>query len=242
MAQTVDPPDSCPAMAISLQDLEVSELRGRILGTSSNGHELWEPTHKGEKIVLDLTPGEDDWLNIKFVDTSPLPHLHGESPQALCVMVSLSEECCEKLEAVDNKMMEVCQYSVMSGKIMDEAQHHERLCWKGIHCGGGDIIMNLVLEDSTLPTELKFIKNGRIVKGVGKAFLDSCLEGRSLKEFVCKPKVLLESVNETPEFITITVRVLSVILVPTVAPKMVAHTPDEDAAALRAAKRLRYAA
>jgi hypothetical protein len=154
-------------------------------------------------------------------------------------MVSLSEEWCAKLEAVDAKMMGVRQYSMQHGGILD-GHDRERVCWKGIHCGGGDIIINLVLDDSALPTELNFIKKGGYLTGSGKDFLDCCLEGRSLKEFVCKPIVLLESVNETPEFITITVRVLSIIFLPALAPKMAAHTSTQKATALRAAKRLRY--
>jgi hypothetical protein len=63
-----------------------------------------------------------------------------------------------KLDAVDSKMREVCKYSTIHGKMMD-GRAHERLCWKGIRCGGCDIVMKIVLEDSTVPTELMFFKN-----------------------------------------------------------------------------------
>ena len=79
-----------------------------------------------------------------------------------------------------------------------------------------------------------------MLKGVGKDFLDSCLEGRRLEDFKRKPKVVLECVHETSDYITITVTVMSIIFAPAPRRALVVHTDEEDAAAIQAAKRFKY--
>ena len=125
-------------------------------------------------------------------------------------------------------MKEVREYSSIRGKVV----------WKNMHLGR--VVLHLVLADTAQPTVLKFVKNGRMLKGVGKDFLDSCLGGSRLEDFRCKPKVVLECVHETPDYITITVTVLSIIFAPAPRRALVGHTDDEDAAAIQAAKRFKY--
>jgi hypothetical protein len=231
MAQTLSSlatPLELTAMALPLSAIEPQELDGRQFGVTSNGTELWEPTFKGRTIVLDLAPGVDDFLNVQGVDRAQSAHFLGESAQALCMGVSLGYDDRLKLDAIDAKMKRVCNYTSIGGKTI----------WKNMHCGV--VVLHLVLGDTAQPTVLKFVKDGKMLEGAGKDFLDSCLAGRRLEDFICKPKVVLECVHETPDYITITITVLSVIFVPAARRALVSHTKEDDAAVIQAVKRLKY--
>jgi len=215
------------AMAITLHSIDVECLAGRQFGVASDGTELWEPTFKGQKIILDLAPGAK-FLDVKGVDRELMPHFRGEAAQSICVAVHLGVEDQAKLDSIDDAMKKVFKYSAFGGKVL----------WKNMYCG--HMVLNLVLADTAQPTLLKFVKGDRVLKGVGKDFLDSCLAGRRLEDFICKPKVLLECVQETSDYIMITVTVLSIIFAPAPRRVLVTHTEEEDAEAIQAVKRLKW--
>lgn len=230
MCELSDTQASPSAMARTLCELEVANLEGRVLVTFPDGSKVTEPTYLGEKVVLDLAPGEDDWLGIVGVDKELTEHFSAEEAKSLCFSVQVSAEDAEKLDNIDNKMKRVLNYSVM----------RDKLTWKNMHNGGNLAVMNLVLEDTAQPTVLKFIETGRMMTGSGKDFLTGCLHGKDLTDFKCKPKVLLECVHDAREYIAINVTVLSIIFAPRLRRKMVEHSEVEDAAAMRSAARFRY--
>ena len=228
MAQLVALPDpELEAMALPLSAIEPLDLGGRQFGVSSDGVELWQPTFKGRPIALDLAPG-GNWLDVSSVGRDLTTHFGGEAARTLCVAVSLGVEDQAKLDCIDDMMKRVRKHSSIRGNVL----------WKHMHCG--QVVLHLVLADTAQPTVLKFVKGVRVLKGVGKDFLDSCLEGRRLEDFICKPKVLLECMRNTSDYITITVTVLSIIFAPAPRRVLVTHTEEEDAEAIQAVKRLKW--
>ena len=218
------------AMARSLCELDVANLGGRTLMKRDDGWLVEEPTYLGEKVVLDLTPDEDDWLSVEGVNKELTQHIAGDEALCLCMSVKVSPEDAEKLDAIDRQMKDVCDYSVLRGKV----------AWKNMHHGGGRVVLNLVLEDSAQPTVLKFVHDGRMLTGRGKDFLTGCLNGKDLTDFKCKARVLLECIHNASDHFMINVTVLSAVFAPRLRRKMVAYSEVEDAAAIRAAARLRY--
>ena len=165
------------AMARSLHEFDVANLGGQVLLTRNDGWLVEEPTYLGEKVVLDLTPDEDDWLSIEGVNKEPTEHISGDAALCLCMSVKVPAEDAEKLDDIDRRMKDICNYSVLRGKVM----------WKNMHNGGGRVVVNLVLEESAQPTVLKFIHDGVMLTGSGKDFLTGCLNGKDLTDFKCKP-------------------------------------------------------
>ena len=76
-------------------------------------------------------------------------------------------------------------------------------------------------------------------EGVGKAFLDECLAGDSLKDFYCKAKVGLEFIHETGDS-SVVLRVHSAIFTPVLKCTIVQYSAAEKEACVRASKRLKY--
>ena len=77
-------------------------------------------------------------------------------------------------------------------------------------------------------------------EGVGKAFLDECLAGDSLKDFYCKAKVGLEFIHETVDSISVVLRVHSTIFTPVLKCTIVQYSAAEKESCMRASKRLKY--
>ena len=218
------------AMARSLHEFDVANLGGQVLLTRDDGSKVEEPTYLGEKVVLDLTPDQDDWLSIDAVNKELTEHISGFPALCLCMSVKVPAEDAEKLDAIDRRMKDICNYSVLRSKV----------AWKNMHNGGGCVVMNLVLEESAQPTVLNFIHDGVMLKGRGKDFLTGCLNGKDLTDFKCKAKVLLECIHNATDYFAINVTVLSAIFAPRLRRKMVEHTEVEYAAAIRAAAKLRH--
>ena len=112
--------------------------------------------------------------------------------------------------------------------------------WYGMHHGEGKVILKIVLANSQSPTMLHFIQGGVMKEGFGKAFLDECLSGASLKDFHCKAQVELECIHETAESISVTVTVHSVIFTPMLKRTILRYSTEDKEAIIRASKRLKY--
>jgi len=219
-----------PAMAVPLASIVDDDVSVAQVGILSNEASLLAPLHSGCKIVLDLTPGEDDWLEIIGANSAALPHHEGEETQALHLAIQLKDEEGARLDALDKVIQRKMNYSVM----------RSRKAWKGMHRGGGKVIVNVILGNSVALTPLRFVQGGVMKKGFGKAFLDQCLDGADLKDFYCKAKVELECIQETAEDFCINLTVHSIIFAPMPKRTIVDFTPDEEEAVIRAAKRLKY--
>ena len=221
---------SCVAMALSLKDVQVAILRVAELGLASDGTSIMAPFLGDQKLILNLTPLEDDWLPITAANMDALPHHVGESAQSLHVAVKLNDADVEHLSEIDAAIRGASGYKPT----------RDRIIWKSLHAGEGKMVINMVLEGSAAPTPLWFISNGTIKKGTGFAFLNERRGTVPWKDFMCKVKVLLECIHRTEECITVTVTVLGIIFAPSSKRVAIGYDPDEEAAALRSAKRFKY--
>lgn len=219
-----------PVMAPSLGDILAKDIKVSEAGLLGSNAPLLAPMYNGRKIVLDLTPGEDDWLEVLEVNAAVMTHHEGEEAQALHVAVRLSDKDVATLEAIDKKVQKEMGYSVVkSGK-----------SWYGMHRGGGKVILNIIMANSAAPTSLRFVQDGALKRGSGQAFLDQCLNGACLKDFYCKAKVELECIQEVGDIINILLTTHSVIFAPMPKRSLVDFTDEEELAVIRAAKRLKY--
>jgi len=219
-------------MACSLADVMVCSFTLRELGLRADGQPLLGPLYLGKKLVLDLAPGADDWLEVLDVNSAPTDHHAGETTQALHVAVRLdgaSAEAAPKLDAVDRKLQKEMGYQLKSGKT-----------WYNMHRGNGKIILNVAVQNPVAPTVLGFFKGDRFEKGHGMEFLQAHLAGGSLKDYRCKAKAELECIQEDGNSITVLITAHSLMFVPMPKRAVVEYTEEEEAAMIQAAKRLRY--
>ena len=155
-----------------------------------------------QKLILDLTPLEENWLPITAANLEALPHHVGESAQSLHVAVKLNDADVEHLNKIDAAIRRASGYKPT----------RDRIIWKSVHGGEAKMVLNMVLEGSTAPTPLWLISGDAVKKGTGFEFLNGCRGSAPWKDFMCKAKVLLECIHQTEECITVTVTVLGVIL------------------------------
>ena len=224
------------SMALALADFDFATPGGHItitnLGLRSDGNPLLAPLYKGSKIVLDLTPGGDDWLEVLDVNSAPLEQHSGEAVQALHVAVRLDDPSAAQasvLDHLDKLLQKEMGYSTKSKK-----------AWYSTHRGNGKIILNIAVQNTSAPTTLRFFQNGKFEKGHGQEFLQARLAGGSLKDYRCKAKVELECIQENDDGITVLITAHSVMFVPTPKRTVVDYTEEEEAAVIQAAKRLKY--
>ena len=231
MAQSALNISPVSAMARALGDIGSGDISVEPLGQLEDNTILRAPFQEGRKIILDLTPGEDAWLNVLEVNAGMMPHHEGHETQCLHMAVQLDGVDYFKLEAIERKIQKAFGYSVI---------HNAGKTWYGMHHGEGKVILNLVLANSQSPTSLIFIQGGVMKEGVGKAFLDECLAGDSLKDFYCKAKVGLEFIHETGDSISVVLRVHSTIFTPVLKCTIVQYSAAEKESCMRASKRLKY--
>ena len=232
-ATTDQPYDTSLTMASPICAYKDGNITSSHLGLLSDDSSLWQPLHEGKQIVIDLTPGEDDWLDIVGANAALTPLHEGEVTKSLKLAVKLPLQDADVLADIEMRIKQAMNYSAVQCKVF----------WKGLLGGDGKVAVHLVLEDTHALTAINFIWDNTYQKGSGKQFLDSIIGSEfytTLKNFRCKAKVLLECMQETPEYITLTCTVLSCIFVPAPTRRIVDHTPEEMAVAVRAAKRFRY--
>ena len=228
--------DSLSSMALSLADLDL-EAPGKCvtistIGLRSDGEPLLAPLYNGAKIVLNLTPDADDWLEVLDVNSAPMDHHEGEAAQTLHVAVRLdgdSAAAAPVLDKLDMLLQRELGYRTNSKK-----------AWFPTHRGNGKIILNVVVQKTAAPTTLRFLQSGGFEKGHGQEFLQARLDGGSLKDFRCKAMAELECIQENDDGFTVLITAHSVMFVPLPKRAAVDYTKDDEAAVIQAAKRLRY--
>ena len=228
--------DSLSSMALSLADLDL-EAPGKCvtistIGLRSDGEPLLAPLYNGAKIVLNLTPDDDDWLEVLDVNSAPMDHHDGEAAQTLHVAVRLdgdSAAAAPVLDKLDMLLQRELGYRTNSKK-----------AWFPTHRGNGKIILNVAVQKTAAPTTLRFLQSGGFEKGQGQEFLQARLDGGSLKDFRCKAMAELECIQENDDGFTVLITAHSVMFVPLPKRAAVDYTKDEEAAVIQAAKRLRY--
>ena len=226
--------DSLLAMAAPLASFDLNLISVAVLGQLSDDSALQAPFYNDEhKIILDLTPGDDDWLAIDSVNSST--HLHhescGDGTEALHMAIKMTDGDAALLDAIEKKIQQCMGYSVI----------RSQKTWKTMHRGNGKVILNLMVDDDTMaPSALRFVQGGNVKKGFGRAFLDECLKPYKLSDFVCKARVELECIHETESEICILLTVHSVIFAPVPKRVVIDFNGPDELAACQAAKRLKY--
>ena len=142
MAQIQSP--SCVAMALALKDVQAHKITVAELGLASDGASIMAPFLGDQKLILNLTPLEDDWLPIAAANLEALPHHEGESAQSLHMVVKLSDADVEYLNKIDAAIRGASGFKPT----------RDRVIWKCLHGGEGKIVLNMVLEGSAAPTPL----------------------------------------------------------------------------------------
>lgn len=224
-------------MAVTIHAVNEDAIRVAEIGMASDGSTIRAPFLGDKKIILDLTPEEDDWLTVVAANSETIAHHTGEVSQSLCVAVEVEEEDAKQLTRIDQAIRRAWGYNTNT----------HRIFWKDINegCmsgneGTGSMLLHLVLENSAAPTPLRFITHGVIKKGMGRTFLDECRGNIPWQDYKCKAKVLLECIHQTDDYINVTVTVLSIIFAAPPKRVIVDYAADEEAAALRSAKRFKY--
>ena len=218
------------AMVASFETIDLSKVTLGNLGTLTDGRTLRSPLYHGSKMVLDLTPKEDDWLHILGVNPDPAKHHEGEDVEALPIAVKVADMDATILDKIDEILMASYEYSAMRSKIP----------WYHMNKGKGKVVVNLALGNSAAPTHLLFLKGNKFVKGTGYEFLQTNLDGASLKDYLCKAVVELECLHEAADYIGVVITVHSAMFVPQPTRALVMYSRDEEETAIRAAKRLKY--
>ena len=219
------------AMAVTTQSIEVNLIKVAEIGLASDDAPILAPFLGDKKIVIDLTPSADDWLQVTGANAETIAHYEGEAVQSLCMGVTLPMADAEHLELIDNAIRRKAGHSVVT----------TRTVWKSMNMGEGMMILNLVLDKtSAAPTQLAFITADGIKEGTGRAFLEQCRGDTPWQNFKCAAKVLLEFIHTTPDYMAVVCRPLSVIFAVPPKPLVVLHTAEEKDARIRSAKRFRY--
>jgi hypothetical protein len=225
--------DSLPAMGAPLASIDLDLVSVATLGLLPDDAVLRAPFVNDVKIILDLTPNDDDWLTVDGVNSST--HLHheggGSGTEALHISVKMNESDAAQLDAIERKIQQCMGYSVIRSQKV----------WKTMHRGNGKVILNLMVDDDTAaPSVLRFIQGDTVKKGFGRAFLYECLKPYRLQDFVCKVRVELECIHETESEISILLTVHSVIFAPVPKRVVIDFNGPDELAAQQAAKRIKY--
>jgi hypothetical protein len=201
-----------------------------VAGAVGDAVPLQVPLYDGEKIVIDLTPGDDDWLRILNANTSPMKHHVLDEAEALHMAAQLSEDNAKLLLELDNKIRLASGYSTLGDSVS----------WKAMANRSGKTVMNIVLKNSVAPTRISMLKDDHFLDGAGAEFLNERLQGKPLADFMCKATVELECIHRSNTQIGVTISLHHLVLTPIPKRTRVEYSDTALEAALRAAKRLKY--
>ena len=104
----------------------------------------------------------------------------------------------------------------------------------------GKTVMNIVLNNSGAPTRISVLKDDHVLDGEGAEFLNECLQGKTLADFLFKAVVELECIHKSEAQIGVTLSLHHLVLTPVPKRTRVEYSESTLEAALRAAKRLKY--
>ena len=201
-----------------------------VAGVVADDVDLSVPLCEGEKIVLDLTPGADDWLRILAANAAPMKHHEMDEAEALHLAVQLSESDAYLLLELDKKISCAYGYSAIKSP----------LPWIAMTKSSGKTVVNLILRNSEAPTRISVLKDEHVLTGSGAEFLNDCLKGRSLADFMCKAIVELECINKGEAQIGVMLSLHHLVLTPVPKRTRVEYSESTLEAALISAKKLKY--
>ena len=88
----------------TLSSLTSGAISVGVVGTVGDEVKLQVPLHKGERIVLDLTPGDDDWLHVINANAVAMKHHELHGAEALHMAAQLDEDDAQRLLELNNKI------------------------------------------------------------------------------------------------------------------------------------------
>ena len=202
----------------------------RLAGVVANDVDLLVPVCEGKKIVLDLTPGADDWLRILAANAALMKRHELDEAEALHIAAQLSESDANQLLELDEKISYAYGYSTIQPPLPCVAMTKS----------SGKTVVNLILRNSEAPTRISVLKDEHVLTGSGAEFLNDCLKGRSLADFMCKAIVELECINKGEAQIGVMLSLHHLVLTPVPKRTRVEYPESALDAALRSAKKLKY--
>ena len=212
----------------SIDDICAADISVEKVGVLESGEQLYAPLHNGQPILLNLTPGEDEWLKVLAANAELLPHHCSEDAQVLHLAVGLNTPTADKLDMIENRVKDLFY--------KDELL---KIFWKTMHLGEGKLVLNLVMEASASPTVLRFVEGNTMKRGIGHAFFKEQVGENTLSDFKCKAVVQLEFIH-VAETININMTVHTIVFAKPPKRSIVDYTAMDEDIILQAAKRFKY--
>jgi hypothetical protein len=219
--------------ALTIQSLKDRKPKVAVLTLLDDGTEVLQPLLlTGQKIVLDLTPQDDDWLEVAQAGRELFPHHEKLDSKALHLLLRLPIKDCDVLQTFEDNLKRAVGYELIettkgfgAGKM-----------WVDMHRGEGEVLVNLMQEDTAQPTQLHVINGGVVASGSGQAFLKAHVD--DLKSYRCKVTVVMECIHEG-DMINVNLTALSAVFA--AKPKRPSHSyADKLLTFQAAAKRMKY--
>lgn len=228
--------DSLPTMASPLESIDIDLISVAVLGQLSDaadgadGAILRAPFYNdSSKIIVDFTPGDDDWCQIDATNETLHPHHENCTAEALHVAIKLNGNAAV-LEAIEKKIQREAGYSVIGSQKV----------WKPMHRGDQKVIINIMMDNSVAPTALRFVKGGDLKQGSGYTFLQDCVKPHKLHDYVCKVWAELECLEETESEISVLLTAHTMLFVPRPKRATLDFGEADVFSAVVSSKRLRY--
>ena len=88
----------------TLSSLTSDAVTVGVVGAVGDDVKLRVPLYEGEKIVLDLTPGDDDWLRVINANAAAMKRRELHGAEALHMAAQLDEDDAQRLLELNNKI------------------------------------------------------------------------------------------------------------------------------------------
>ena len=191
-------------------------------------------------ILLDFTPGDDDWLHAKGgIDYVGMLKKHHQALETVAckVLLELPPQLVGDLDDLDKIIME----HAMDPKEVAHTREGS-LNWMPMLRTETAVMANIVLEGSDAPTKLTFIlDDGSVQQGEGLEFFKAQLGDDKIEDFSCKVWAELQfiDVQASMHRKMVAVKVHSMALAKTPKEKVVSFAQEHIDCFVRAAKRLK---
>ncbi len=216
MVFLINGPSSRPTIAESQDNIRMVQL-----GKSQSGSTVYALRLDNKAVLLDLTPGKDDWVQLgRGFDHSLLQR---SETTVIKVLVEVPCMAVPLLKAMDTRIWHQCREFYPAIKYMPMVQKENM------------VLVSMVMEGSTLLTELHFsLLDGTCVTGTGLEFLKAQLGDKSFEDFECKMLVELQCIEKTlidggkpdPRRTGVTIKVHSAFFAEVMQQKVISYSPE----------------
>ena len=221
-----------------LQSCNVQVVPWRVL---QDGTVLKAPRYNDAALLLDLTPGEDDWLKASAVAgfdyVANLKKHHNASETVACRLpLELPSELAADVKRLDQLIMH---------KAMERSDMLNRdsgLNWLPMLRTETQIMTSIVLQGSDAMTQLCFVsEDGSVQQGEGLEFFKAQLGDCKIEDFSLKVRAEMQFIDVQNDMHrkTVAVKAHSMALVRSPKEEVASFTQDDISSFVRAAKRIR---